>query len=224
MFLAPSGMPRTLAVILASLAFLALGGALWFLSLDPREGDGEAIAPPAPPKEQALVAAPDGERLLVEAPPPGTTTVDAELAAEIHDDEAQGPMGFSPYEAPYKTPGDAFEAMYGRMTLPELAAHIGMVEVGYFDALQKVVDARFAAGLYAEYVVEPAEDPEVGPELPPWPEHKGLIKSQRTEDLDDGRLQVRRTLIPYAENPDLYARWDELSWLIVRTSKLESGH
>jgi hypothetical protein len=214
-------MPRTLAVILA---VLALGGAVFFFSLDPREDDGGAITPLTKPKEQALVAAPDGERLLVEAPPAGATVVDAAMAAEIDDDAAQGPLGFSPYEAPFKTPRDAFEAMYGGMTLAELAAHKGMVEVEYFDALQKVVDARFAAGLYAEYVVEPGEDPEVGPDLPPWPEHKGLIKSQRTEDLDDGRLQVRRTVIPYAENPDLYASWDELSWLIVRISKLKSGH
>jgi hypothetical protein len=217
-------MPRTLAVILTIFAVLALAGALFFDSLDPDPRQGDGVAPLAAAKERVPALEPDGERRLVEAPPTESAEVDAAPAAEVDDITAPVPLGFAPYEAPYKIPGEFFEAKYGGMTLEELAAHRGMVEVEYHDALFKISDARDAAGLYEEYVVEPPEDPAAELDLPPWPEHKGLTIGQRTESLEDGRVQVRRSVIPYAEQPDHYALKDELFWLIRRISKLQQGH
>ncbi len=216
-------MPRTLAVLLATLALLAVGGALFLYKLDSRDGDGVVIAPLEVPREPVLASQPDGERRLVEAPPSGVSVVDAEPAVEIRDSPAQVPQGLAPYEAPYRVPGEVFEAKYGSLTLAELAAHKGMLEIEHNDRLQRINDARFAAGLYEEYVVEPAEDREAGLDLPPWPEHKNLTKTQRTESLPDGRVQVRRTVIPYAEHPDYYAGLDELFWVTRRTNKLHAG-
>jgi hypothetical protein len=59
-------MPRTLAVLLATLALLAVGGALFFYSFDSRDGDGVVIAPLEVPREPVLASQPDGERRLVD--------------------------------------------------------------------------------------------------------------------------------------------------------------
>ncbi len=216
-------MPRTLAVLLATLALLAVGAALFFYSFDSRDGDAVVIAPPGAAREPVLASEPEGERRLVEAPPSGVRVVNDDPAAEVPAIPPREPLGLAPYEAPYRVPSEVFEAMYGSMTLAELAAHKGMLEIEHNDDLQKVNDARFAAGLYEEFVVDPGEDPDAELDIPPWPGHKSLTATQRTENLPDGRVQVRRTVIPYAEHPAYYARLDELFWVTRRINKLQSG-
>ncbi len=124
------------------------------------------------------------------------------------------------FEERHRVPNEVFETQYRGYGLAELAAAKGIVETEYSPAADAAAEDRYAAGLYEEFVVAPPTDPEEGPELPPWPYSKGLIRSQRTEVLDDGRLRVKRTVLPYAEHPGLYAQQDELNWLNVRIHNL----
>lgn len=216
------------AGVALALALVGCAGLVLLVDLLLSRDDGEfAELRPTASDERSIAGSTSGSsqgdtRQEVAIEPASAVTEDDEPAIAIPSVEPLGIVARP--EERVRVPVEQFEAMYSHMNVPELGAQKALLEEEYNELRELTVDQLFETGHCEVHTVDGPQDPEdLTPlDLPPWPPHRDLIKAQRTQVQEDGRLKVFRTVVPYSGNEFLYQRSDEISWLLTRIHVLRN--